>query len=103
MIFPALIDAMTDARLHRRDLTVYGAALEVLDFRDFRSWKLVSASHRTGMMARNIRRSIQRLSHLGYIEAAAYHPGTDARSARRYRLVFSPLKGGSQVTPVHAA
>lgn len=102
MSLPAERIAMTDRRLHRRDVEVYRVALDELDLHVFRELKLEWVAQRVITLVRetwdrgeephrphrnNVHRSLKKLTRHGYLEQ---EPG-EARP-RRYRLVHSPPK-----------
>ena len=85
MIIPALLDALGDPALHRRDLRVYGVLLRELDLGgQYRPVKGKVLAAKTRLNRANAVRSVRRLAALGYLER-----GDLEDRIRTYRLRFS--------------
>lgn len=80
--FPAFRQAIHDHRIRKRDLLVFDAMLDILDWQEFRPCKRLLLAHRTGMRTEHVTRSLRRLHRMGYLEA-------DTSSPRQYRLLLS--------------
>ncbi|HEV8456371.1 MAG TPA: hypothetical protein VGQ24_15850 [Gemmatimonadales bacterium] len=61
--------ALQDRRLQRRDLYVYGVALEALSYYEPRPLKLHAVSRMAHIDESDASRAIQRLLRLGYLES----------------------------------
>jgi len=68
---PALIAALRDRRLKRRDLIVYSLALEILAFHEPRHLKLHAAERSLRMDPGDISRALRRLVECGYLGRGA--------------------------------
>ncbi len=95
-MIPAALAALTDMRLHRCDLTVYGLALQELDVTQHRTMKRSAMARQAGMKPTNVSRSLRRLAALGYLER-----GQLEGKLRTYRLAYSARV--SQVIPIRTA
>ena len=95
-MIPAAFAAMTDQRLHRCDLVIYGFALQDLDIMGFRNMKVAVLATAAHMKKPNVSRSLRRLAAFGYLKR-----GPLDGNRRTYRLAYSaPV---SPVIPTHAA
>lgn len=68
MIVPAAADALRDRRLQRRDLIVYGYALQSLSFYAPRTFKVRQVARVVQMSPPEVSRATRRLVNFGYLE-----------------------------------
>ena len=102
MSFPAVVAALTDPRLQRRDLYVYHLALSELDLQEWRHFKRAYVARRCTMLGSHVSRAMKRLCAAGYLE----RDNADWTGPRRYRLRYSPTPLPVEVpksAPPHAA
>lgn len=95
-MIPAALAALSDRRLHRTDLSVYGLALQELDVQSYRTMKRTMLGRRAGIRPAHVSRSLRRLASLGYLER-----GPLSGKQRTYRLAFSPIV--PPVVPIRVA
>lgn len=86
-MIPRLRDAADDLKLHGPALVVYLRLLYDLDPAVFRPVKQFALAHRLQLSTRTVRRSLNLLVELGYIERGPSTPN----ETREYRLVYSRM------------
>lgn len=85
-MIPAVLTALTDQRLYRSDLIVYGFALQELDVSHHRAMKLQALARQARMRKGNVSRALRRLAGLGYLEKGPVDGGI-----KSYRLLYSQV------------
>lgn len=87
MIPQAVTTAMQDRRLQRRDLFVYGAALEALSFYQPQPLKLHAVSRTVHLSEPAVSVAIRRLVRLGYLERGPQDGNRRTYLVRSVRLI----------------
>lgn len=90
MIPQAVLTAFHDRRLKRRDLFVYGVALEALSFYEPRTFKVRSAALAAHMPFPAASIAIRRLTEFGYLESGPDDGPRNTYLLRAIRTIVLP-------------
>jgi len=69
MNLPAMVAALMDRRLQRRDLIVYGFAVQQLSYCHPLPFKVLVVARGTALHVADVSRALRRLTSFGYLEA----------------------------------
>jgi len=97
--FPAFRQAVHDHRVHKRDLVVLDALLDLLDFETFRHVSRSFIAVQVGMQRAHVGRAIWRLHRFGYLEVSDLGPEVTHRY--QYRLCLQ--RRNPRMDPLKAA